>query len=126
MILKEVKNLMVLESELRHYGVKGMKWGIRRDTKRSFTKAAKKLEKLDQKAVKAENKKLKRSDPFIRTSISDALYSDAVRKSDKARRKAEKWFSKMEKKFGTESVKSIKTSSGYDLGKKYMKEKYGF
>lgn len=61
MILKEVKNLMVPESELRHYGVMGMRWGVRRAKKR-YAKATSKegrseaISKLKEIKSKGENK----------------------------------------------------------------------
>lgn len=107
------------DNELMHYGVLGMKWGIRRDRGRAYTKAKKKMDKLDQKAAKAVQKKEKRSKPLIRTSISDARYATAVRKADKAITKAAKWYKKVEKNFGTEDAQRMTNSSGYHLGREY-------
>lgn len=44
-------------NELKHYGVLGMKWGIRKgEYSKTFTKASKKANKLQRKASKADNK----------------------------------------------------------------------
>lgn len=106
-------------SELIHYGVLGMKWGVRKDRSRTYAKAKKKMDKLDQKAEKAVRKKEKRSHPIVRTSISDARYDTAVHKADKAIKKAAKWYKKVEKVLGTEDAQKMTSSSGYHLGREY-------
>ena len=42
-----------MENELRHYGVLGMKWGVRRNSSKTYAKASKKLSKLDKKVCAA-------------------------------------------------------------------------
>ena len=47
------------EFELKHYGVIGMRWGVRRKPKEAFQKALKKKQKLEMRVLdfeKAENK----------------------------------------------------------------------
>ena len=61
------------QNELMHYGVLGMKWGVHRGKKdRVLEKAQKKMTKLDSKSQKRLAKRYKRSNPIIRTTISDA------------------------------------------------------
>lgn len=137
-----------------HYGVLGMKWGVRRNPSKAYDKATVKKEKLISnvnktrqaynqakikvnsgasakyqkyqakatalkvKSDKAEAKKLKRSNPLIRTEISDARYQNAARKADKAKAKymkvqtkADKYKAKPEKstlKLGLAEVKHLR------------------
>lgn len=91
--------------ELRHYGVIGMKWGIRRgNTAKAYAKASKKLDKLDAKIEKRTvqfHKKARKAE-LARSSKrakADAKARDASRKLAKATIKGKKWVDKMDKAF---------------------------
>lgn len=108
-----------MENELYHYGVLGMKWGIRKDANKAHARASKKLSKLDKRAVKAAEKankyekeyiekryKLQSSNPFVfrgrlakKVAKLDMQYDRMAAKSYLARDKAIKWYKKMEKAF---------------------------
>ena len=96
---------------LAHYGVLGMKWGVRHDPKSAYRKALKKSDKLQTKAATANEKAEK-----ARTKAKNSRYGitdtgrtiwknrqikagKATRKADKATKKAEKWISRMNQEF---------------------------
>lgn len=122
------------DDELMHYGVKNMKWGVRRNPEKAFVKANAKYKKyqvkankLKTKSDKATAKKYKRANPLIRTEISDARYRNAARKADKAtakylkaQRKAEKWVEVMNKTFENYDMKAL-SSNKVDSGKDFIK-----
>ena len=117
-------------SELYHYGVLGMKWGIRRgNTTKAYAKASKKLTKLDKKVDKAEALARKRRG---QVDAAAASFFSTKRRIDKAEtrstkasakgalrnRKAERWYKSMEKAFADTDISMTKEQ--VTMGKRYM------
>lgn len=88
--------------ELEHYGVLGMKWGVRKDPDKAYSKAGAKLEKLDRKVTKLSAKGAKREQKAIkkqRKASSAFLFPRMKAKSaSKATRKALKAYQKSQEK----------------------------
>lgn len=53
------------DNSLRHVGVLGMKWGIRKDPRKAYAKAAAKKFKLEQRAAKSELEKSKKKVAYM-------------------------------------------------------------
>ena len=107
-------------NELTHYGVLGMKWGVRKgDVGKAYGKATKKFNKLDTKVVNAErkaNKAMYKVDKKAgrifssRRAVSKAS-SKAGQKQARATRqiyKAHKWYKAMEDTFSQTTQKMSK------------------
>ena len=96
---------------LEHYGVLGMKWGVRHDRRGAYQKATRKRDKLQAKAEKKQAKadSARQKARKTRYGITDAgrtvwenrqiKAGRKQRKADRATRKAEKWINAMEKTF---------------------------
>lgn len=121
---------------LEHYGVLGMKWGVRKDPDKAYNRASNKLSKLDKKVVDAEARISKANEKSLkkRQKADTAI----LFKKHKARKaassirsinrehlnlqrkaaKAEKWYKNMENTFRDVKLSSIDPSYKA-LGKKY-------
>lgn len=74
--------------ELKHYGVLGMKWGVRRgNTARAYEKASKKLTKLNDKVEKQQAKARARAD---RAERKENSFLSSERSTNKAIQKAKR------------------------------------
>ena len=128
-ILKNGMFIEVNDNELMHYGVLGMRWGIRRgQSAQVYSKASKKLNRLDRKAdkavEKAYNKKAKADKKASSFFTTEKGAKKADFKAEKAKRKAivkankaRKWLHSMDKEFSKTPEKL--SNEQIEMGKKY-------
>lgn len=97
---------------LQHYGVLGMKWGVRKgNVSKTFAKASRKADKLQKKAKKYAVKGTKKYFDSGKAYMTDFgvannaknLQKSAtyMKKSAKYEKKAEKWIDRMSNEFST-------------------------
>ena len=108
------------DAELKHYGVLGMKWGVRKNPSQAFSKASKKAsrlsdkyEKYSSKAATADAKAHKSGERYI-TNIGRGITKNRFKKAVKFDRKAyrtlkklDRWTNQMKKTFANVSINSI-------------------
>lgn len=101
------------EETLAHYGVLGMKWGVRKNPEKAFGKAQKKSNKYSKKVYKNRKRYLKEAKKVSRFFGRKKAQDKVVRlnaKKDYLESKKDKWDKNIEKVFTKEYDRIRKTS----------------
>lgn len=99
-----------LDDALAHYGVMGMKWGVRKNPEKAYSKARAKSEKLSKKYSKAYDKylkKAKKNKMFPIKLASTRSVARARAKADLIDAKKKKWDEQVEKVFSENKQKNL-------------------
>lgn len=118
-------------TELCHYGVLGMKWGVRRNPSRAYARASRKADTLRKKQTKLTVKAAKLQKKALEKEVkatSEGQYKKAREmqfkanklnlKAAKKQKRHDKWVKRMESEFSKVKVSNISKES-IASGKKY-------
>lgn len=97
---------------LAHYGVLGMRWGVRRDPQKAYSRASKKFKRLATKSDKALDKATKYNKKANNRKIGSnkreaEIARRAYQKSKRNAKRAINWYEAMQKAFANQTVVSI-------------------
>lgn len=110
-------DILAKDGELYHYGVKGMKWGVRRyqNADGSLTAAGKKRQARDFNTLKKSAQKALDADAQMRTEIIDTgtVSRRCTLKAHKHKRNVDKLIDKLSKKYGSASMVTGKETGKY-------------
>lgn len=106
--------------ELYHYGVIGMKWGVRRNPLKAYDRSTRKLKKLNNSADRSAMK-YGRKAGFHFTDIGVWKENKARKKSARASARAIRWKRAMDKTFSDTKMSSLEKKY-VSKGEAYMKK----
>lgn len=104
------------QNSLKHYGVLGMKWGVRKNPQKAFAKAQKKMRRLDARQEKKQKKAVNKQYSFF---TSKRRAQKLAFKADKATYKAAKWYEQVKDVFGAKKASELTNDKGVQMGQRY-------